>query len=367
GWIQQQLSPGTIPDEAVDAKLAQLPTLTLTPAELLEAYPAPGRKKREEARGAEPRAADEAMALDAPKPRAITDELAAARLIRAVESRRQLQEVLVDFWFNHFNVSADKGAVRWLVTSYERDAIRPHVFGSFRALLGATARHPAMLFYLDNWLSAREGVVLTELPKKERRVLKRAGGQQPGLNENYARELLELHTLGVDGGYTQDDVREVARAFTGWSIERPREEGTFVFRDAIHDRDAKRVLGHHLPSGGGIEDGERVLDLLARHPSTARFIALKLCRKFVSDDPPKALVERVAKRFLETEGDLPSVYATIFSAREFWSEGARGSKTKTPFELAASSLRALGGTTDGGPALVRAVRSMGEPLYFCQP
>jgi uncharacterized protein (DUF1800 family) len=250
-----------------------------------------------------------------------------------------------------------------MVGAYERDAIRPFVFGRFRDLLGATAAHPAMLFYLDNWNSTREGF---------------AGR---GLNENYARELLELHTLGVDGGYTQNDVREVARCFTGWSLVPPRgkaaangaaaglEPGTYIFRPRAHDPGEKRVLGTSIPAGGGREDGERVLDLLARHPSTARFVATKLCRRFVSDDPPAALVGRVAAVFERTDGDLPSVYAAIFSAPEFWSDEAWHAKTKTPLELAASAVRALGGTVDPERAapLARQVALMGEPLYKCAP
>lgn len=384
-WILRQMRPSAIPDAAVEAKLKALPTLTMSIAELQKEYPRP---KPLAAAGGGDRTGRRALRDDvdpARLPRHIARELTAQKLIRAAESERQLLEVLTDFWFNHLNVFVEKGEDRWMVTAYERDAIRPHVFGSFRDLLGATARHPAMLWYLDNWASTRDGVTRAELVAEERggrRAGRRAGArvalrgdaaagargrEKLGLNENYARELLELHTLGVDGGYIQDDVREVARCFTGWSIERPREAGTFRYRDAAHDRGQKVVLGHVIPAGGGIEDGEKVLDLLAGQPATARFIARKLCRKLVSDAPPDALVARVAAVFQRTRGDLPSVYAAILSSPEFWSDETFGAKTKTPLELAASALRALDGRTTGAPPLAEQVGKMGEPLYRCQP
>ena len=365
-WIRGQMSPTALEDSSVEAKLRGLPTLTMTVPELLREFPRPQDVAK--ANGIEkdgPDAREKINELIPPerRPAVIEQQLAAAKLVRAVESRRQLQEVLADFWFNHFNVFDGKGEDRWMVGAYERDAIRPHVFGRFRDLLGATASHPAMLFYLDNWTSTREGL----------------NGR--GLNENYARELMELHTLGVDGGYTQQDVREVARCFTGWSIVPRRgakapkgpaanlEPGTFVFRPRAHDPGEKHVLGAVIPAGGGREDGERVLDLLAAHPATARFVAEKLCRRFVSDDPPAGLVERVAAVFRTTDGDLRSVYAAIFSSKEFWSDAAFGAKTKTPLELAASAVRALGGSVDPARALplARQVALMGQPLYKCQP
>jgi uncharacterized protein (DUF1800 family) len=368
-WIRSQMSPAALDDAQVEAKLRELPTLAMTVPELLREFPRPqdvAKANGIEKDGLETREKLKELIPPAKRPAVIEQQLAAAKLVRAVESRRQLQEVLVDFWFNHFNVFDGKGEDRWMVGAYERDAIRPHVFGRFRDLLGATASHPAMLFYLDNWTSTREGF----------------NGR--GLNENYARELMELHTLGVDGGYTQQDVREVARCFTGWSIVPPRAAanaqarrgaardlppGSFVFRSAAHDAGEKHVLGAVIHAGGGREDGERVLDLLAAHPSTARFVAEKLCRRFVSDDPPAALVTRVADVFRATDGDLRSVYAAIFSSKEFWSDAARGAKTKTPLELAASAVRALGGSVDPARALPLAqqVALMGQPLYKCQP
>ena len=256
-----------------------------------------------------------------------------------------------------------------MVADYERTAIRPHALGKFRDLLLATARHPAMLFYLDNWMSTRADLVAPAGPNKGRRM---------GLNENYAREIMELHTLGVDGGYTQQDVIEVARAFTGWTIERPREQGTFLFRPAAHDQGAKTVLGHALPAYGGEQDGIHVIGILSRHPATARFIATKLVRRFVSDEPPPALVERAARTFQDTDGDIRKVVATIVTSPEFFSADAYGAKIKKPIELVASAVRAVGGEimppgepgsqqVGGGLALALQVAKLGEPLYQQQP
>jgi uncharacterized protein (DUF1800 family) len=263
---------------------------------------------------------------------------------------------MVDFWFNHFNVFAGKGAVKWMLVSYERDAIRPHALAKFKDLVLATAQHPAMLFYLDNWMSVRN-----DFPS-------RPGGKGPkGLNENYARELMELHTLGVDGGYTQKEVIEVARSFTGWTIDRPRESGGFVFRPLAHDNGEKVVLGSRIPAGGGKMDGEQVIHILARHPSTAKFIATKLVRRFVADEPPPALVARVADTFTRTDGDIRAMLVAIVTSPEFFSADAYRAKIKKPFELVASAVRAVGGTTSGGPALSRAVGQIGEPLYALEP
>ena len=376
-YIDAQLHPETIADDAVTAALSAYPTLSMTTAELLRDYPrmvpaqaapAPGAP-RPGATG--PREMSPAPARARP-PARILAELQAAKVLRAVASERQLQEVMVDFWFNHFNVYAQKGAARWMQTSYERDAIRPHALGRFRDLLTATARHPAMLFYLDNWLSVREGTVIRAGPNT---------GQRAGLNENYARELLELHTLGVDGGYTEADVVEVARCFTGWSIDRPYAEGRFAYRPRAHDDGAKRVLGEVIDAGGGEGDGLRVIDLVSRHPSTARFVATKLARRFVSDDPPPALVERAAQVFLRTDGDIRQVVEAIVVSPEFFSPEARRAKVKTPLELVASAVRAVGGRLapsgaspgdapardDGAAALARAVGRLGQPLYEAQP
>jgi uncharacterized protein (DUF1800 family) len=293
----------------------------------------------------------EALAAVAPT-QAVYHDLAESKLLRAVYSRHQLDELLGDFWFNHFNVHFDKGFGRVLVTSYERDAIRPYVLGSFRDMLTATAKHPAMLFYLDNWTSVS--------PDALQRFRKRKGA---GLNENYARELLELHTLGVDGGYTQKDVTEVARCFTGWSIDGIAEGAEFRFRPLLHDRGEKVVLGQKIPAGGGMEDGMAVLNILMKHPSTARHISTRLAQRFVADEPPPSLIQKMAKTFTETSGDLRAVMKTMLDAPEFWSEGAYGSKMKMPFELAAGALRATGAQVDSTIAVHELLKTLGEPLY----
>ncbi len=287
--------------------------------------------------------------LNAP-PAVINYDLSEAKVYRAVYSERQLQEVLADFWFNHFNVFFDKGADRFLLPAYERDAIRPHVLGKFRDLLGATAKSPAMLFYLDNWQS----VAPDRVPR---------GRRARGLNENYARELMELHTLGVDGGYTQKDVTEVARCFTGWTIKAPRTDGGYQYNDRLHDRGSKVVLGVTIPAGGGEDDGERVLDILAHHPSTARFISRQLAIRFVSDDPPAALVDRMAKTWMKKDGDLRAVMKTMLESKEFWSEGSLRAKVKTPFEMVISAVRAMNADVDFAFPLANQTAQLGQPLY----
>ncbi len=369
-WIERQLEPGWIPDDRVEAALLAFPTLTMPVPDLVRAYPEPDQKVLAKLRSGQMSQEEmRAMAPPEKRPFRIAAELQAAKLTRAVLSERQLEEVMTDFWFNHFNVDARKGAVKWMVADYERTAIRPHALGRYRDLLLATARHPAMLFYLDNWMSTKADFVPVAGPAKGRKL---------GLNENYAREIMELHTLGVDGGYTQEDVIEVARAFTGWTIDRPREHGTFRFLPVAHDNGAKRVLGHVLPANGGEQDGVKVIDILSRHPSTATFVATKLARRFVSDEPPPALVERAAKTFRDTDGDIRMVVVTIITSSEFFSVEAYRAKMKTPLEVVASSVRALDGdiqapgTTGpqqlgGGLALAQQVNKLGEPLYQQQP
>jgi uncharacterized protein (DUF1800 family) len=304
--------------------------------------------------------------------------LAQAKIYQAVGSDRQLQEVLVDFWFNHFNVDAGKGATSFMLAAYERDAIRPHVLGTFRDLLEATANSAAMMFYLDNWQSSvtppESGVTVEARPAAPfQRLLGALGQQKPrGLNENYARELMELHTLGVDGGYTQKDIIEVARCFTGWTIgSNPSgvitfaggASGEFAYKDEMHDKGEKTVLGVTIPAGGGKQDGEKVLDILARHPSTARFISRELAERFVADDPPPALVERMAATFQSTGGDIRAVLTTLFHSREFSSEGAYRSKLKTPLEFVVSAARASGAHVEDAMPLVTEISSLGQPLY----
>jgi uncharacterized protein (DUF1800 family) len=407
-FIEEQLHPETIDDSDLAKRLEVLPTQRMASAELYQFYPPPQQ--------AEQRANDKNAPPIFGRPQQIAGELVQQKLVRAVSSNRQLQEVLTDFWFNHFNVFAQKEADQWFVTSYEREVIRPRALGKFRDLLLATAESPAMLFYLDNWLSAspdakqprppgpphpqngqpprpapgaspRPPEGLTPVPGGDQNAAMMAkkegeqkpGGQnpqappppqpprppqrKPGINENYARELMELHTLGVDGGYTQKDVQEVARCFTGWTIDRPFQGGGFVFRPWMHDDGAKTVLGVTIPAGGGLSDGWRVIDILSRHPSTARFISKRLCQRFVSDEPPAQLVERIAQVFLKTDGDIREVVRAIVMSPEFNSPATFRSKTKSPLELAASAIRALDGDTNGAPALHDWIRRMGEPLY----
>jgi uncharacterized protein (DUF1800 family) len=298
---------------------------------------------------------------------------------------------MVDFWYNHFNVFAAKGADRWLITDFEENAIRPNAMGKFRDLLEATAKSPAMLFYLDNWLSA-DPVAWQKLQEQmqNRRAMRGgpfAGGQgrpgvngipndpnnppakQPqerGLNENYGRELMELHTLGVDGGYTQDDVINVAKAFTGWSIRQPRRDPEFFFEERLHDTSVKTVLGRQI-RGGGMKDGEEVLDILARDPHTAHHISFELAQRFVTDNPPPALVDRMAQTFLKSDGDIREVLRTMIYSPEFWSKDAYRSKIKTPFELVASATRAVGAEVAVPLVLVQWTSRIGEPLYQCEP
>ncbi|MCX6605195.1 MAG: DUF1800 domain-containing protein [Acidobacteria bacterium] len=280
-------------------------------------------------------------------------DLTDAKMMRAVQSTHQVEEILADFWFNHFNVFYDKGINRLLTSSYERDAIRPHVLGNFKDLLLATSQHPSMLFYLDNWTSMSAEAAQRGRGKKKAQ----------GLNENYARELLELHTMGVDNGYTQKDVTEVARCFTGWSMTAPKMGGGFVFNARNHDRGEKIVLGHRIAAGGGKEDGLRVIDILMEHPSTARFIARKLAQRFVADEPPPALVERMAKSFTKTKGEIAPMLALLFASPEFWSEGAYKAKMKMPFEMVASALRATNARVDSTVALTQQLATLGQPLY----
>jgi len=286
----------------------------------------------------------------------VASDLAEAKILRAAYSNHQLQELLVDFWYNHFNVFLNKGADRYLVPTYEREAIRPHVFGKFYDLLLETAKSPAMLFYLDNWES-----VSPEAAERQARFNLKAAKR--GLNENYGRELLELHTLGVDGGYTQQDVIEVARCFTGWTIARPRQGGGFEYNDKVHDKGRKVVLGHVIADGGGMNDGLKVLDILVHHPATARFISLKLARRFVADDPPPSLVTRMADTFTRSDGDLRQVVRAMITSPEFWSQGAYNAKIKTPFEMVVSALRAADADVSSAFVLSNELQKLGEPLY----
>lgn len=403
-WIRGQLRPEKIPDTRATSMVDELTFLKKTPKELTDAYRAEirARRQNQQAKAAEKKAADaakmntsaepemadammSAAKADEKKPRApkprkdaaneaaaaeggkpagagpngpgeeehivarALGELHHAKLTRAVFSERQLEQVLVDFWFNHFNVDARKQQVRAMVVSYEQDVIRPNIWGSFRDLLGATAKSPAMLVFLDNWQSSVAYEPADAEVKIARRVQQNATGMSDaeaaalpkptrGLNENYGRELMELHTLGATAGYTQKDVQEVARAFTGWTLN-PRT-GEFHFRTPWHDQGEKVVLGKRLPASGGQKDGEQVLDLLATHPATGRRIAYKLCQRFVADAPPDDMVKRVAGAFLKSGGNLRATYEALFTDRDFFAPQNFGAKTKSPFEFAVSALRA---------------------------
>ena len=425
-WIALQLAPDRIADGTADRVLASYETLSKPTSELVGMYEQ-GQVaiRRQQKQQAQPRDTSSRRDLRAdvlqsnPQLRdqlrqnqRILGDVQSAKLARAVASERQLQEVMTDFWENHFTVFAGKGLVRIFIPAYDRDVIRPRALGNFRDLLGAVAKSPAMLFYLDQWQSAadslhptlvaargraggrrpppaaaRGGITMERLdrlaanarltPEQRRRLealtleermqfVQQRMQQQTrgarGLNENYARELLELHTLGVDGGYTQTDVVEVARALTGWSMN-PRGAAEFVFRPEIHDAGQKVVLGHALPAGRGIEDGEAVLDIVARDPHTARFIARKLATRFVSDEPALTLVDRAARTFLETNGDIREVVRSIVTSPEFFSRGAYRAKVKSPFELVASALRAVGAQPDTSMRSAQMVAFLGAPIF----
>jgi uncharacterized protein (DUF1800 family) len=330
-WLELQLHPERVPENAtLEAKLAPLESPRMTIHETYLRYPNPQMNHQ----------------------KVVAAELTEGKLLRAIYSNHQLEELLADFWYNHFNVFLNKGADRYLVPTYERDAIRPYIFGKFYDLLLATAKSPAMLFYLDNWQSAAP-----EIAQRSN------GDRQRGLNENYGRELLELHTLGVNGGYTQKDVVEVARCFTGWTIENPRKGGEFEYNGKVHDKGEKIVLRHVIPAGGGMDDGLEVLRILAHHKSTAHFISLELAERFVADDPPPSLVNRMAKTFLKTDGDLRRVMQTMLSSPEFWSEGAYRAKVKTPLEMVVSSVRATDADVQSTAVLGNELQKLGEPLY----
>lgn len=358
-YLEEQLSPAlSVLPEGLARKLGALQTLRLRAPDLYTQYGPPSY----------PRGDREAAKLARQRARAIVEEAAAARLLRAVESPHQLHEVMVNFWFNHFNVFAGKGLTHLWVGAYEQEAIRPHALGRFRDLLGATAKHPAMLFYLDNWLNTAPGSP-------------GARGRFKGLNENHARELMELHTLGVDGGYTQEDVLTLARIFTGWGIARPAdrervartrspagngpEPGGFLFDASRHDFSRKRFLGRPL-HGSGMAEGEEALDILARSPATARHIGYKLAQYFVADEPPQSLVERLARRFLETDGDIREVLRTLLRSDEFWAPQHFRKKFKTPLEYVVSAARATGRESPPTRPLQAILRQLGMPLYGCQ-
>ena len=308
------------------------------------------------------------------QPQAVLGELAEAKLLRAIYSDRQLDEVMTDFWFNHFNVFIGKGPDRYMINAYERDVIRPHALGKFKDILSATAKSPAMLFYLDNWQSVGPDSDLAiygpgrPFGRRGRfaRPRPQAKNRPSGLNENYAREIMELHTLGVDGGYTQKDVTELAKVLSGWSIDQPQLGGSFRFNERAHEPGNKYVLGHRI-SEHGEKEGEEMIDVLAHHPSTAKFISRKLAMRFVSDNPPQSLVDRMAETFQKKDGDIREVLRTLFRSPEFWAAGAYRAKMKTPLEFVASAARVSGADIQNALPLVATLNRMGMPLYAMQP
>ena len=347
-YIQSQLRPETIRESPkVTQKMAKLTNFYLAPTELFKKYvplPKNGAKRLTRKKQIETNR----------RIKKVLQESEDARLLQAIFSNQQLQEVMVDFWFNHFNISADKGNItRLWVGTYERDAIRPYALGNFRNLLGATAHHPAMLFYLDNAVNTAPGS-------------KGSRGRLKGLNENYARELMELHTIGINGGYTQQDIITLARIFTGWGIQRRGGDGSgFKFDPNRHDNSDKIFLGRPI-KGSGIEEGEKALDILASHPSTARFISYKLAQYFVADTPPASLVNKLAKRFQETNGNIRSVLETLFNSSEFWNEKYYGSKFKTPYQYIISAARATGTDKPRWGKIKRLLEQLGMKLYACK-
>ncbi|NOT46866.1 MAG: DUF1800 domain-containing protein, partial [Acidobacteria bacterium] len=456
-YIEQQLNASAIDDSVAEKKAANLEVFNLSTAEVFAKYPNPGALLRALEGGKRAAAQDGKNAQDALKAaeemteqdrrerqqklaeyyrkydlrpaNQLQPQITANRVLRAVYSERQLQEVMVDFWQNHFNVFAGKAAVRWYIPSYERDVLRKNALGNFKDLLVGTAEHPAMLFFLDNFESVapnaqpqnnaggrlqeaiRSGNLTPQMRERmkehqgltdaqiDQRIKQAKTVQQRakrGLNENYARELMELHTMGVDSGYTQKDIVEVARAFTGWTIADPRgyrraaaaeingtedqrlarlqrqagipddiESGQFYFNERWHDKDAKTVLGQKV-NEGGMKDGLKVLDILVKNPATAKFIARKLAVKFVSDTPSDALVGRVAEAFAKSNGDIKTTLRAIFNDKEFWAPETYRAKIKTPFELAVSAIRTIGADTTSSPAVLAMLNKLGEVPYGYQ-
>ena len=384
-WIERQLHPASIPEPSdLRQRINALQTLNMSPEELFIRYELPLRQL---APGADKPAAQQ-------QSRIIVQQAIEARILRAIDGPRQLQEVMAAFWFNHFNVFAGKGLCHLWVGSFEQQAIRPHAMGRFRDLLGATAKHPAMLFYLDNWQNTA--------PNSPG-----ARGKFDGINENYARELMELHTLGVNGDYSQTDVIALAHILTGWGLvrpaammERPALSGTstssngitlrqfqfggwrrfsppsrmdgesahgngFEFNPRRHDFSPQNFLGHRL-AGGGLEQGEAALDILARSPATANHLSYQLAQYFVADDPPSELVQQMARRYLATEGNIREVLKTLFFSKAFWDRGYYRAKFKTPYEFVISATRAAGVAVVNIRPLAGWMAFLGMPLYSCQ-
>lgn len=405
-WIDQQLNPASIDDSAFDKRPQQYSTLSMSSQQLLSDFPPPNQAAKQEGLNKDEykqqmqQKRQESVAEMLPTgndnfdranvqlarlvgPNRIIAELAMAKMDRAIYSDRQLEAVMEDFWFNHFNVYANKGADKWLLTSYVRDTIRPHTMGKFSDLLVATAKSPAMLFYLDNWLSADPAAIKQAQEMRairQQRYYMRFGMMPPpygtqsarpkqddrGLNENYGREVMELHTIGVDAGYTQQDVINMAEIMTGWTIRTPRKDADFFFNDRIHAQQKEVVMGRTFHDDG-MKEGEKALDMLAADPHTAHHISLELAEYFVADNPPPALVDRMANEWQSSGGNIRAVLQTMIYSSEFWSKEAYRAKVKTPFELVASTARALNADVEVTLPLTQWVGRTGEPLFECQP
>jgi uncharacterized protein (DUF1800 family) len=396
-WIDQQLHPDKVNDDAMNAFVSRYSALNQDQNDLLRQYAQLQQERREvkrdRANTTRAMSTDDVTMLQQLRQqqnsrRQVVTQLQSSRVARAVASERQLQEVMTDFWENHFNIYAAKGAPEpYYLVDFDQNVIRPNTLGKFRDLLEAVSRSPAMLFYLDNARSmadstqptlaggggraaggVRRGIggvmgAMRAAQQMQRQQQPQQQRQRQGLNENYGRELLELHTLGVDGGYTQQDVINVARAFTGWTIKPPAQGGGFIFRPQVHDAGEKVVLGHRLAAGRGEEDAEDVLDILAKSPATAHFISFKLARRFVSDSPSKALVDHAAQVYLKTDGDIREVVRAIITSPEFFSQQAFRSKVKSPFEVVVSAMRALNAAPDSTPRTAQVVAYLGQPIF----
>jgi uncharacterized protein (DUF1800 family) len=366
-WVDLQLHPERIDDRSLEKFVQRYNILNQDQNDLLREFNIAQRERRQARREAgdsamRPDRSDPALQQIAVNRRRVMGELQSSRVARAVAGNRQLEEVMTDFWLNHFNIYAQKGPPEaYYLAEYEQDVVRPRALGKFRDLLEAVAKSPAMLFYLDNARSMAD----SSRPRlsRMRRDAARPAALGRGLNENYGRELLELHTLGVDGGYTQQDVINVARALTGWTIRPPATGGGFIFRPEMHDAGEKIVLGHKLKAGRGIEDGEDVLDIVARHPSTAKYVATKLARRFISDNPPQGVIDRAAQVFLKTDGDIRETLRTIITSNEFYSQQAFRAKVKSPFEVVVSAMRAMNAEPDSTPRTALMIAYLGQPIY----
>ena len=366
-WVDLQLHPERIDDRSLEKFVQRYNILNQDQNDLLREFNIAQRERRQARREAgdsamRPDRSDPALQQIAVNRRRVMGELQSSRVARAVAGNRQLEEVMTDFWLNHFNIYAQKGPPEaYYLAEYEQDVVRPRALGKFRDLVEAVAKSPAMLFYLDNARSMAD----SSRPRlsRMRRDAARPAALGRGLNENYGRELLELHTLGVDGGYTQQDVINVARALTGWTIRPPATGGGFIFRPEMHDAGEKIVLGHKLKAGRGIEDGEDVLDIVARHPSTAKYVATKLARRFISDNPPQSVIDRAAQVFLKTDGDIRETLRTIITSNEFYSRQAFRAKVKSPFEVVVSAMRAMNAEPDSTPRTALMIAYLGQPIY----